>query len=74
MLPELQNALKALEYASYLALDQYNGKIERMTVDYHRVQTSRHKPRFENDPGQLLWDYTEKLVIDRATKTIQFSL
>lgn len=37
------------------------------------MQTFRHKPRFEDGPGQLLWDYTEKLVIDRATETIQFT-
>lgn len=47
-------------------------KIERMTVDYHKVHTIRHKPRFEDDPGQLLWNYTERLVIDRAAETIQF--
>lgn len=48
-------------------------KIERMTVDYHKVHTIRHKPRFEDDPGQLLWNYTERLVIDRAAETIQFT-
>lgn len=38
-----------------------------------KVHTIRHKPRFEDDPGQLLWNYTERLVIDRAAETIQFT-
>lgn len=73
---DLSDSIRDLTGMQDLFVFDANGKpdkIERMTVDYHKVQTFRHKPRFEDGPGQLLWDYTEKLVIDRATETIQFT-
>ena len=73
---DLSDSIRDLTGMQDLFVFDANGKpdkIERMTVDYHKVQTLRHKPRFEDGPGQLLWDYTEKLVIDRATETIQFT-
>ncbi len=73
---DLSDSIRDLTGMQDLFVFDANGKpdkIERMTVDYHKVQTFRNKPRFEDDPGQLLWDYTEKLVIDRATETIQFT-
>ena len=73
---DLSDSIRDLTGMQDLFVFDANGKpdkIERMTVDYHKVHTFRHKPRFEDDPGQLLWDYTEKLVIDRATETIQFT-
>lgn len=41
MSPKAQNALKALEYASYLALDQYNGK---GTTELTYLQSTYHVP------------------------------
>ena len=41
MSPEAQNALKALEYASYLAIDQYNGD---GTIELTFLKSTYHVP------------------------------
>lgn len=47
MSPDAQNALKALEYASYLALDQYNG---RGTAELAYLKSTYHVPGL---PGNI---------------------
>ena len=46
--------------------------INRITLDYHRL--TKIKPKAKADGailGQIIWNYTEQLIIDRQTETIE---
>lgn len=46
--------------------------VDRITVDYHRVTKAKpDEPPEDGDYEYVTWDYTEKLVIDRATETLE---
>ena len=46
--------------------------VMRITVDYHRVTKEKPEaPPADANYEYLTWDYTEKLVIDRATETLE---
>lgn len=45
--------------------------IEKVIIDYHRVTKINVKQPFNNFKGFFNWEYTEKLVIDRETKSIE---
>lgn len=47
-------------------------RIDRITVDYHRVTKIKPKVIPEGATWEYVtWDYTEKIVIDRATETLE---
>lgn len=47
-------------------------RVDRVTVDYHRVTKIKPKAVPEDATWDYVtWDYTEKLVIDRATETLE---
>ena len=46
--------------------------INKITLDYHRVTKIETKPKPEGAKWKYLtWDYTEHLIIDRATETLE---
>lgn len=52
-----------------------NGKpdiIERITVDYHRLtKIEMRETNADGTPKYMTWDYTEQLILDRETETIE---
>lgn len=45
--------------------------IDRVVVDYHRITKINTKRAFDKEKKPFDWNYTEKLIIDRETKTIE---
>lgn len=45
--------------------------VERIVIDYHRTTKVKTKQLFNNFKGYLDWDYTEKIIIDRETKSME---
>lgn len=46
-------------------------RVERITVDYHRVTKIKPKQPFSETMEYVTWDYTEKLILDRESKTLE---
>lgn len=44
---------------------------ERITVDYHRVTKIKPKQPFSETMEYVTWDYTEKLILDRESETLE---
>lgn len=47
-------------------------KVNRITVDYHRVTKIKTKQPISEDVEFVTWDYTEQLIIDRETESIEY--
>lgn len=45
--------------------------IDRVVVDYHRITKINTKRAFDKEKKPFDWNYTEKLIVDRETKTIE---
>ncbi len=45
--------------------------IDRVVVDYHRITKINTKRAFDKEKKPFNWNYTEKLIVDRETKTIE---
>ncbi|WP_373484077.1 hypothetical protein [Acetobacterium sp.] len=46
-------------------------KVNRITVDYHRVTKIKPKLPIREEASYLTWDYTEQLIIDRRSESIE---
>lgn len=46
-------------------------KVNRITVDYHRVTRIKPKQPINDNTEYVTWDYTEKLIVDRESGTIE---
>lgn len=46
--------------------------IDRVVVDYHRITKVNTKRAFDKEKKPFDWNYTEKLIVDRETKTIEY--
>lgn len=46
-------------------------RVERITVDYHRVTKIKPKQPFSETMEYVTWDYTEKLILDRESETLE---
>ena len=46
-------------------------RVDRLTVDYHRVTKMIPKQPLADAAEYVTWDYTERLVIDRESETIE---
>lgn len=46
-------------------------EINRITVDYHQVTKVKPKQPISEETEYVMWDYTEKPVIDRESETIE---
>lgn len=47
-------------------------KVNRITVDYHRVTRIKPKQPINDNTEYVIWDYTEQLIIDRESETIDY--
>ncbi len=45
--------------------------IDRVVVDYHRITKINTKRAFDKEKKPFDWNYTERLIVDRETKTIE---
>lgn len=45
--------------------------IDRIVVDYHRTTKINAKQPFDKKKKEFTWNYIEKLIVDRETKTIE---
>lgn len=57
-------------------LDVFDGnhkpdRVDRVTVDYHRITKIKPKQPVSETAEYVTWDYTERLVIDRESETIE---
>lgn len=46
-------------------------RIDRVTIDYHRVTKIKSKHPISENAEYMTWDYTERLVLDRESETIE---
>ncbi len=46
-------------------------KVSRITVDYHKVTKIKLKQPISEETEYVTWDYTEQLIIDRETESIE---
>ena len=46
-------------------------KVNRITVDYHRITKIKPKQPISGDSSFVTWNYTEQLIIDRETESIE---
>jgi len=46
-------------------------KVNRITVDYHRVTKIKPKHPISEETEYVTWNYTEQLIVDRETETIE---
>lgn len=46
-------------------------KVNRIRVDYHRVTRIKPKQPINNNTEYVTWDYTEQLIVDRKSETIE---
>lgn len=62
-----------LEIENLFAFDGDNkpDKIEKISIDYHRVTKIKPKSPPSETLDTLTWDYTEQLVVDRGTESIE---
>lgn len=54
----------------------FDGKVEediidRVVIDYHRITKVNTKRAFDKEKKPFDWNYTERLIVDRETKTIE---
>jgi hypothetical protein len=45
--------------------------VDRVTVDYHRVSKIKPKQPLSENVEYVTWDYTERLVLDRESETLE---
>ena len=46
-------------------------RVERITVDYHRITKIKPKQSLSETTEYVTWDYTEKLILDRESETLE---
>lgn len=46
-------------------------RVERITVDYHRITKIKPKQSLSETTEYVSWDYTEKLILDRESETLE---
>ena len=46
-------------------------RIEKLTIKYHRVTKIKMKQPINEDMDYCIWDYSENLIIDRTTETLE---
>lgn len=46
-------------------------RVERITVDYHRITKIKSKQSRSETTEYVTWDYTEKLILDRESETLE---
>lgn len=46
-------------------------KINRITIDYHRISRIKRMQNISEEIEYVTWDYTEQLIIDRETETLE---
>lgn len=46
-------------------------RVERITVDYHRITKIKPKQSLSEITEYVTWDYTEKLILDRESETLE---
>ena len=46
-------------------------RVDRVTIDYHRITKIKSKQPISETAEYMTWDYTEKLVLDRESETIE---
>lgn len=46
-------------------------RVERITVDYHRITKIKPKQPLSETTEYVTWDYTEKLILDRESETLE---
>lgn len=61
----------ALGMADLYVFDGNPNRVDRVTVDYHRVTRVKPGVPISGDIEYVVWNYTEKLVVDRASHTIE---
>lgn len=63
----------ALDIENLFVFDGDNkpDKVERISIDYHRVTKIKPKVPPSENVDTVTWDYSEQLVIDRETETIE---
>lgn len=47
--------------------------IDRVIVEYHRITKINAKRAFDKEKKPFDWNYTEKLIVDRESKTIEYT-
>jgi hypothetical protein len=63
----------ALDIENLFAFDGNNkpDKVERISIDYHRVTKIKPKALSSETLDTVTWDYTEQLVVDRGAESIE---
>lgn len=46
-------------------------RVERVTVDYHRITKIKPERSLSEATEYVIWDYTEKLILDRESETLE---
>ena len=46
-------------------------RVERIAVDYHRITKIKPKQSLSETTEYVTWDYTEKLILDRESETLE---
>ena len=46
-------------------------RVERITVDYHRITKTKPRQSHSEATEYETWDYTEKLILDRKSETLE---
>ena len=47
-------------------------RVEKITVNYHRVTKANYVTSFYEEKLNYVWDYAEQIIIDRATNTLEY--
>lgn len=47
-------------------------RVDKITIDYHKQTTARPHALINDLVGDCQWDYSEKLVLDRKTQTLEY--
>lgn len=64
---------EALEMDDLYVFDGNNkpDRVDRVTIDYHRITKIKPKQPFSETVEYAIWDYTERLVLDRESETLE---
>lgn len=61
----------ALKMKDLYVFDGNPNRVDRVAVDYHRVTKIKPGGSVLSETEYVIWDYTEKLVVDRASSIIE---
>lgn len=64
---------EALEMEDLYVFDGNNkpDRVDRVTIDYHRITKIKPKQPISETAEYMTWDYTERLVLDRESETLE---